>query len=148
MNESISRRVFFELAALASALVAAEPKIATVDDGNGSLPTAASSGEHIVLVKDMHIAGTMHIVGIDELVAGLAVGQKLTFVREPHNPHDALAIRVFAGDDRLGFVPRRQNEMIARMMDSGKAIGAKITGIEKLGRWNKIHMEVFLDDEG
>jgi len=31
-------------------------------------------------------------------------------------------------------------------MDGGKALSAKLTGKEKLGKWNKLHMEVSLDD--
>ena len=116
------------------------------DDAGGAPPTAASSAKRIVLVKDMHVAGTMHIEGIDDLVANLSVGERLTFVREPSNPHDELAIRVYAGDERLGYVPRRKNEILARLMDGGESVGATVTDMEKLGRWNKIHMEVFLGE--
>ena len=45
-------------------------------------------------------------------------------------------------DERTAYMTRSHNN--AKII----TLGAKITGIEKLGRWNKIHMEVFLDDEG
>ena len=59
---------------------------------------------------------------------------------------DAWAIKVFAGEERIGYVPADCNEIIARLMDGGKALSVRLTGKEKLGTWNKLHMEVSLDD--
>lgn len=111
-----------------------------------SLSVPAPFANRIVLVDDMRIAGTTHIVGIDDLVAGLSIDQELAFEREPANLHDTWAIRVLANGAFLGYVPCDQNEILARMMDGGKRIGAKVIDKEKIGNWNKIHMEVFLDD--
>lgn len=111
-----------------------------------SLSIPAPFANRIVLVDDMRIAGTTHVRGIDDLVAGLADEQELTFEREPGNLHDTWAIRVLANGKRLGYVPCDQNEILARLMDGGKRVGATVTHHEKVGNWNKIHMEVYLDD--
>lgn len=100
----------------------------------------------IVLIEDARIAGTTHVRGIDAIVAKLEVGVDLRLKREPDNMADAWAIRVYAGEDCIGFVPADRNEILARLMDGGKAISAKLTGKEKLGKWNKLYMEVSLDD--
>ena len=100
----------------------------------------------IVLVGDTRVAGTTHIRGIDGIVEGLEIGKDLRLEREPGNLADRWAIRVYAGDERIGFVPADCNEILARLMDGGKALSAKLTGKEKLGNWNKLHMEVSLDD--
>ena len=100
----------------------------------------------IVLIEDARVAGTTHIRGIDAIVEGLEVGADLRLEREPGNLADCWAIRVFAGDDGIGFVPADCNEVLARLMDGGKALSGKLTGKEKLGTWNKLHMEVSLDD--
>lgn len=100
----------------------------------------------IVLIEDTRVAGTTHIRGIDGIVERLEVGSDLRFEREPGNLADYWAIKVFAGDDRIGFVPADCNEVLARLMDGGKALSGKLTGKEKLGTWNKLHMEVSLDD--
>ena len=99
-----------------------------------------------MLIEDARIAGTTHIRGIDGIVEGLEVGMELRLEREPGNLADCWAIRVFAGNDRIGFVPADNNEVLARLMDGGKALSAKLTGKEKIGSWNKLHMEVSLDD--
>lgn len=100
----------------------------------------------IVLVEDTRVAGTSHIRNIDAIVDKLEVEMELSLKREPDNYADSWAIRVFAGEDRIGFVPADCNEVLARLMDGGKALSAKLTGKEKLGSWNKLHMEVSLDD--
>lgn len=100
----------------------------------------------IVLIEDARVAGTTHVRGIDEIAEHLEVGMDLRFEREPGNLADYWAIKVYAGDDRIGFVPADCNEVLARLMDGGKALSGKLTGKEKLGTWNKLHMEVSLDD--
>ncbi len=100
----------------------------------------------IVLIDDARVAGTTHVCNIDAIVEKLEVGAKLDLVREPGNLADGWAIRVMAGGDKVGYVPADCNEVIARLMDGGKALSAKLTSKEKIGNWNKLHMEVSLDD--
>lgn len=100
----------------------------------------------IVLAEDLRIAGTTHIHGIDAIAVRLDIGTELRLQREPGNVADAWAIKVFAGEDRIGYVPADCNEMLALLMDGGKALSAKLTSKEKRGSWNKLYMEVSLDD--
>jgi hypothetical protein len=44
----------------------------------------------------------------------LKVGDPLTLVREPDNPHDARAVRVQWNGHMLGYVPRAENDAVAR----------------------------------
>ena len=100
----------------------------------------------IVLIEDTRVAGTTHIQGIDAIVERIGAGADLRFEREPDNLADHWAIKVYAGDDKVGYVPADCNEVLARLMDGGKALSGKLTGKEKVGNWNKLHMEVSLDD--
>lgn len=100
----------------------------------------------IVLIEDTRVAGTTHIRDIDEIAAGLDAGATLRLERELGNLVDRWAIKVYAGNTRIGYVPADCNEMLARLMDGGKALSAKLTAKEKIGTWNKLHMEVSLDD--
>ena len=99
-----------------------------------------------MLIEGARIAGTTHICGIDEIVERVEVGDELRFEREPGNLADYWAIKVYAGDDRIGFVPADCNEVLARLMDGGKALSGRLTGKEKVGTWNKLRMDVSLDD--
>ena len=114
------------------------------DGGGMSLPVPFA--QRIVLIEDIHVAGTTHVEDIDSIVADMSEGQELVFERDPGNLHDSWAIRVLAGGKRIGWVPVDSNEILARLMDGGKCIGATVTAMELRGRWHKIHMEVYLDD--
>ena len=128
------------------ATIGAGAVIAAADAAGMLLSVPMPFQNKIVLLEDTRVAGTTHIQGIDAVVHTLAVGAELRLEREPGNLADAWAIRVFAGSDRIGYVPADCNEVLARLMDGGKVLSAKLTGKEKVGNWNKLHMEVSLDD--
>ena len=130
----------------ALALIAAGGIIAAADAAGASLSVPMPFQNKILLIEDTRVAGTTHIHGIDGIVKGLDVGSDLRLEREPNNLADSWAIKVFAGNDRIGYVPADVNEILARLMDGGKALSAKLVGKEKIGNWNKLHMEVSLDD--
>ena len=115
-------------------------------DGNAGLSVPMPFAQRIVLVEDTYVAGTTHVEDIDEVVAGMRVGQELALERDVANAFDPWAIRVLCAGRRIGFVSCDTNELLARLMDGGKRVGATVTEFERLGRWHKIHMEVFLDD--
>lgn len=139
----------------ATGAVSAAGALATIDAG-GIISAANAAGaplsvpipfqNKIVLIEDIRVAGTTHIRGIDAIAEKLEVGCDLRLEREPDNLADGWAIRVMAGETRIGYVPADCNEVLARLMDGGKALSARLTGKEKLGTWNKLHMEVSLDD--
>ena len=120
--------------------------LAGASDGSPGLSVPMPFANRIVLIDNTHVAGTTHIRDISSIVKQLSEGQELTLVRDTNNTQDAWAIRVLAGDARIGYVPADRNEILARLMDGGKKLGACITGMELLGSWHKIHMEVYLDD--
>ena len=120
--------------------------LGTAPDGSPGLSVPMPFANRIVLIDNTHVAGTTHIHDIGSIVAQLSEGQELDLVRDTNNTQDAWAIRVLAGSTRIGYVPADRNEILARLMDGGKKLGARITGMELLGNWHKIHMEVYLDD--
>ena len=127
-------------------LISAGGIIDAASAAGASLSVPMPFQNRIVLIDDARVAGTTHVHDIDGIVEGLEVGLDLRLEREPGNLADSWAIRVFAGKDRIGFVPADCNEVLARLMDGGKTLSAKLTSKEKIGNWNKLHMEVSLDD--
>ena len=101
---------------------------------------------NIVLIENTRIAGTLHIRNIDAIVKELKIGSELRFEREKNNLSDVWAIKVFAGKDRIGYVSADCNEVLARLMDAGKSLKGKLNSKEKSGNWNKLHMEIRLED--
>ena len=93
------------------------------------------------------IAGAFYVDGIYELLDKIIPGTKLRFVREPDNKYDKLAILVKDQDDnKLGYVPREKNPILARLMDAGKLIYGTVKTINDDDSYIIIEMEIFMDD--
>ncbi|MBQ9058354.1 MAG: HIRAN domain-containing protein [Atopobiaceae bacterium] len=120
--------------------------IAASEAHGTSLSVPIPFQNRIVLIEDTRVAGTMHVEGIDAIAKDLTTGTDLRLERDLGNLADTWAIRVCVGEKHIGYVPADCNEILARLMDGGKLLSAKLTGKEKLGSWNKLHMEVSLDD--
>jgi hypothetical protein len=91
------------------------------------------------------IAGLQYYQG-SALLAKLKKGQRLILKREPANPHDRLAIAVYtAARDKLGYLPRRLNEIPASLMDSGHRLEAVITTVNRdVPLWGMVEVGVVL----
>ena len=102
------------------------------------------------LVKEIHlfdsyIAGTTHLED-KSVLETLAVGDMLSLQRED-NKFDTNAILVLNGDGKkLGYVPEKDNIIFARLMDAGKLLKAKISGIEQRGNFTQISVGIYLVD--
>jgi len=77
----------------------------------------------------------------------LKVGDALKLIREADNVHDANAIRVEWRGEKLGYVPRAGNEDLARLLDQGAKISARIVNLQA-GRshWQRVLFEVLLEE--
>jgi hypothetical protein len=96
------------------------------------LATPARAGEAVayMMVRDSPLAGFRYNDG--RLVWNdMRTGDALVLVREPHNPFDADAIRLEWNGRKIGYVPRRENGALARELDAGKAIEARIIQLSK-----------------
>lgn len=103
--------------------------------------------ERDIFLFDTYVAGTSHVEGIEELEPQLQIGDRLAFFREPENPYDAQAIVIKTTDGvKIGYVPRQDNVIFARLMDAGKLLFGKITEKEKKGKWVRISIDIFLHE--
>lgn len=62
-----------------------------------------------------------------EIWSELRVGDPLTLERERENPHDANAVSVAWRGHKLGYVPRRENALLAWGLDRGERLHARIS---------------------
>lgn len=103
--------------------------------------------EKDIFLFDTYVAGTTHIEGIEELEPHLNNDDRLEFLREPDNRYDEQAIVIKTGDGvKIGYVPKQDNVIFARLMDAGKLLFGRITSKEKKGSWVKIDIKVFLHE--
>ena len=81
----------------------------------------------------------------DDIWSALAVGQKLSLVREASNPHDSHAVAVYFSEHKLGYVPRAENSVVAQMLDSGQHLEACICMLRvDEDPWQRIRFSVHL----
>ena len=121
------------LLAIAALLLAAAPASAR-----------AQSAEATILVQSSPLAGFQFYQG-KQLWDDMRVGDLLTLVRESANAHDSNAVRVEWRGHTLGYVPRRDNRAVARQLDSGGKIEARISRLtQHRNPWQRIEFEVFV----
>ena len=114
---------------------------------NNNMPVIPKPFERDIFLLDTYVAGTTHVVGIDDLEPYLNVGDKLNFFREPDNAYDSLAILIKNSDGvKIGYVPRKDNAVLARLLDAGKLIFGRITDKEWQGDWLKIEIKIYLHE--
>ena len=107
-------------------------------------PTLAAQSDARILVQSSPLAGFQFHEG-KALWAQMKVGDALTLVREPDNAYDPRAVRVEWQGHKLGYVPRRENEAVARQLDRGNKLEARIVQLRKhRDPWKRIEFEVFL----
>lgn len=98
-----------------------------------------------IIVQQSPLAGFQFYDG-KALWHDMKIGDVLTLVREADNPHDANAVRVEWNGSRLGYVPRRENADVARQMDRGAAVKARIVKLtEARNPWQRVLFEVYVD---
>ena len=102
----------------------------------------APAAEAVIVVQRSPLAGFRHHDG-REIWRDMKVGDRLQLVREPDNPYDANAIRVDWRGVILGYVPHRDNAAVARQMDRGAALEARVAGLrENRNRSVRVEFEV------
>jgi HIRAN domain len=105
----------------------------------------ACAAEARIIVQRSPLAGFQYYDG-KVLWDNMRIGDGLTLVREPQNPHDANAVRVEWKGQPLGYVPRRDNSDVARQMDRGAPVQARIVNLkEARNPWQRVEFEIFIN---
>lgn len=84
-----------------------------------------------IVVQQAPLAGFVYYDG-KTVWASLKTGDRLALVRESANPHDANAVRLEWQGHMLGYVPRKDNADLARQMDHGARVEARVTELTRL----------------
>jgi hypothetical protein len=105
---------------------------------------AAAAGARII-VQESPLAGFQYYEG-KALWDMMRVGDPLRLVREPRNPHDANAVRIEWRGEMLGYLPRRENADVARQMDLGAPVKARVVRLtDARNPWHRVRFEVYVD---
>lgn len=106
-------------------------------------PAQAQVAAHIVL-QDSPLAGFQYHAG-KRLWPQMQVGDPLALIREPDNVHDAKAVRVEWQGQKIGYVPRRDNADVARFLDNGQILVARIKRLADVrDPWSRVRFEILV----
>ena len=112
------------------------------EDGIGELLKPLTQEIHLF---DSFVSGTSHLAD-QSVLDEIKEGDRLFLIRED-NKFDSNAIMILSpAKKKVGYVPEKDNVVFARLMDAGKKLSAKITGIEKKGSFTKIAVSIYLVD--
>ncbi len=97
-----------------------------------------------ILVQSSPLAGFKHYEG-KALWAKMKEGDALSLIREPDNIYDDNAIRVEWQGHMLGYVPRSENRVLAKQLDIGALLKARIIRLQKhRSPWKRLRFEVYV----
>lgn len=102
----------------------------------------AAAAEALVVVQRSPLAGLRHY-DAGGVWREMSPGDRLELVREPDNPYDANAVRIEWRGRKLGYLPRRDNTAVARQLDRGAALEARVSQLkENRNRSVRLEFEV------
>jgi hypothetical protein len=107
-------------------------------------PARAAEVEQREILQVSPLAGFQHYAGA-AFFPLMKEGDPLTLRREPDNPYDARAVRVEWRGSQIGYAPRADNVDLARLMDRGKRVEARILHLQKSrDPWKRVLIEIYL----
>jgi hypothetical protein len=95
-----------------------------------SITNAADPPSARIFVQNAPLSGAVYY-DAQAIWSQMKVGDRLSLVREASNPHDTHAIKLQWQGHMLGYVPRRDNTDLARQMDHGARVEARITELRR-----------------
>jgi hypothetical protein len=94
------------------------------------------------LLQESPIAGFQHHRGL-AIWPFLREGEKLNLVRESINQHDSNAVAVYFRNDKLGYVPKRENAAVAQLLDRGQSLDVEIIRLlDEENPWRRVRFQV------
>lgn len=89
------------------------------------------------------VAGFSYYNG-PQLLDSMEIGNVIKLVREPNNKYDEKAIALYLNNQKIGFVPRIDNEVLSNIMDSNTLkLAAEISYINaKKSTWEQVEIVI------
>lgn len=109
------------------------------------LADRAAAQQVRMLVQSSPLAGFSYSQAPD-VWQDMCIGDALSLEREPDNVHDIKAISVRWRGHKLGYVPRAQNAALARAMDRGENLDARVSRLQAHRNPRKrVEFEVYVE---
>lgn len=109
-------------------------------------PLGAAEIEHREILQISPLAGFQHYAGA-AFFSLMQAGDRLELQREPDNPYDSQAVRVLWRGSQIGYAPRADNVDLARIMDRGTRVEARILQLQtSRDPWKRVLIEIYLPE--
>ena len=98
-----------------------------------------------ILVLECLVAGTS-FRKLQDLEPELISEVKLELKRDNKNEHDKMAVELLFNKNKIGYIPKEKNEVIARLLDAGKSFFGILHAKEWEGNWLRLDIKIYLKD--
>jgi hypothetical protein len=114
-----------------------------ITEPSGSYATLSGPAQHTELqLLESPVNGTRFHRAVEAL-AYLKVGDPLELRREASNAHDWRAVEVITQrGDKLGYIPRGQNQVISSLMDAGESLIGRVVEVDHESEYPVIFLRV------
>ena len=128
-----------------SGLIKLNPQLMSLLHNNGGQDIIPFTRE--IFVINVYVAGTNYYKNIDQLQDQITNTTHLTMIRQPDNEVDQYAIGLYFNHTQIGWVPMKDNLVIARLMDAGKLFNCKVVSVTKNGPSHpRINVSIYMVD--
>lgn len=95
-----------------------------------------------IRIQESRLAGFWYYQG-EAIWPQLRINDELRLIREPDNPHDKNAVEVYWHAYKLGYLPRRENKVVAGMLDRGIHLRTNITELKETENpWGRVKIAI------
>ncbi|MBP5334909.1 MAG: HIRAN domain-containing protein [Bacteroidales bacterium] len=112
-----------------SGLIKLNPQLMSLLHNNGGQDIIPFGRE--IFVINVYVAGIQYCKTIAQIQDQITDTTHLTMRRQPENEVDQYAIGIYFNQTRIGWVPMKDNLVIARLMDAGKLFNCKVVSINR-----------------
>ena len=128
-----------------SGLIKLNPQLMSILSNNSGQDIIPFDRE--IFVINVYVAGTQYCKTIDQVQDQITTSTHITMRRHPDNEVDEFAIGLYYKEHRIGWVPMKDNLVMARLMDAGKMFNCKVVSINRKDPdWPRINVSIYMVD--
>ena len=128
-----------------SGLIKLNPQLMSILSNNSGQDIIPFDRE--IFVINVYVAGTQYCKTIDQVQDQITTSTHLTMRRQPENEVDQYAIGIYFNQTHIGWVPMKDNLVIARLMDAGKLFNCKVVSVNRKDpSWPRINVSIYMVD--
>lgn len=113
--------------------------------GLSALPKSIVKQYHRIYLLQSFVRGFRFYDG-SKMINNMKEGDMLQLVREPQNPQDTKAIALHFNQQKIGYIPKEDNEILSRLLDADLIrLQAEITHLQVEAKaWENVSISVYV----